>query len=207
MTQGLIKQQGLALPTLMVMLSVASLAALVALRNLWVNDQLLNAEADQIRTQQQAEAALPVAVQDIVGLRTSSLRHMAGDATDTHVFFPNNLSEYNILVQRLGTASCQAGICAPASTSAATTHQASQWKAQTQTAIAIGDTDSPFDTHPARYWVELFQEENTGDFVYRITALAQGVSAGNVSVVQAIWKRNSATSLTGQWFSWHVLRD
>ncbi len=55
--------------------------------------------------------------------------------------------------------------------------------------------------------MELFPEENTGNFVYRITALAQGVSVGNVSVVQAIWKRNSATSLTGQWFSWHVLRD
>ena len=46
MTQPLPPQQGLALPTLMVVLSVASLAALLAWRNLGVNDQLLNAEAD-----------------------------------------------------------------------------------------------------------------------------------------------------------------
>ncbi len=77
----------------MVMLSVASLAALVAMRNLWVNDQLLNAEAAQILTQQQAEAVLPVAVQDIVGLSANSLRHTAGSPTDTHVFLPDNLSE------------------------------------------------------------------------------------------------------------------
>lgn len=46
---------GFALPTLMVMLALASIAALLAMRNLWVNEQLLNAEADQLRTLQKKQ--------------------------------------------------------------------------------------------------------------------------------------------------------
>ena len=199
--------KGLALPTLMVMLSVASLAALLAMRNLWVNDQLLNAEADQLRTQHQAEAVLPLAVQDIRGHATTPLRHTMGTPTDTHVFFPNTQTEYNVLQQRLGAASCQEGICAPASTAASTLQKASDWKTRTQTAMAIGAANSPYGANTAWYWVEVYPEENTGDFVYRITALAQGVSPSSTSVVQAIWQRDSPNSTTGQWFSWHVLRD
>jgi len=58
---------GLALPTLMGLLALASLATLLAMRNLWVNDLLLNAQADQLRTRHKAQAVLPLAVQDIVG--------------------------------------------------------------------------------------------------------------------------------------------
>ncbi len=82
-------QHGFALPTLMVMLALASLAALLALRNLWVNEQLLNAEADHLRTLHKAHAALPLAVADIVGTPTNTtpnLRHIAGDATQTHAW-------------------------------------------------------------------------------------------------------------------------
>ena len=207
MTQHMHRHRGLALPTLMLMLSVASLAALLAMRNLWVNDQLLNAEADQVRTQQQAEAVLPIAVQDILGHATTPLRHTMGTPTDTHVFFPNTQTEYNVLQQRLGAASCQEGICAPASTSVATLQKASDWKIQTPTAIAINTGDAPDGANTAWYWVEVYPEENTGAFMYRITALAQGVSHSSTSVVQAIWQRTSPNSTTGHWLSWHVLRD
>ncbi len=207
MTQLMHPHRGLALPALMVMLSVASLAALLAMRNLWVNNQMLNAEADQMRTQQQAEAVLPLAVQDILGHATTPLRHTMGTPTDTHVFFPNTQAEFNVLQQRLGAAGCQAGICAPASTTASTQQKASDWKTRTQTAMAIGAANSPYGANTASYWVEVYPEENTGDFVYRITALAQGVSPGSTSVVQAIWKRDSPTSTTGHWLSWRVMRD
>ena len=110
--------RGFALPTLMVMLALTSIATLLAMRNLWVNDQLLNAEADQLRTQHQAEAALRVALADVLGSAvntdgTTNLRHTAGHATQTHAFFPNTLAEYDVLRQRLGTNICSAGICAP----------------------------------------------------------------------------------------------
>ena len=81
-----ITARGFALPTLMVMLALTSIATLLAIRNLWVNDQLLNAEADQLRTQSKAEAALPVALADILGTATNSneestpnLRHSPRD--------------------------------------------------------------------------------------------------------------------------------
>jgi hypothetical protein len=44
-------------------------------------------------------------------------------------------------------------------------------------------------------------------FVYRITTLATGVMAGSTCVLQGIWVRNTPTSSTGQWQSWHVLHD
>jgi len=118
------KQRGLALPTLMVMLSVASLAALLALRNLWVNDQLLNAQADHLRSQTFAEAVLPIAVQDILGLAATTqsladsspnLRHTMGSTAQMHAFFPVSMSEYEVLRQRLGSRACLTGICAPLS--------------------------------------------------------------------------------------------
>jgi Tfp pilus assembly protein PilX len=207
MMQRMHTHQGLALPTLMVLLSVASLATLMAMRHLWVNDQLLNAEADQLRMQQHAQGLLALAAQDILGNATTPLRHTIGSPTDSHVFFPNTLADFSVLQQRLGIDNCKQGICAPAPAIATLLQQASSWKQQTQTAIAIGAADSPDGAHSAWYWVEVFVEENTGEFVYRITALAQGFLPGSTSVVQAIWKRTSPAATNGQWLSWHVLRD
>lgn len=208
------KQQGLALPTLMVMLAVASLAALLALRNLWVNDQMLNAQADHLRSQTFAEAVLPIAVQDILGLAvttesldesTPNLRHTMGSTAQMHTFFPASISAYEVLRQRLGTSTCDAGICAPLSPTAWTT--ASDWKAQTATAMVVSTTDLPHGANTAWYWIEVFPQETTHTFVYRITALATGVLPGSATVLQALWTRNSLTSTTGQWHSWHRLHD
>lgn len=192
----------------MVMLALASIATLLALRNLWVNDVLLNAEADQLRTQQKVEAALPVAVADIVGsVNMTNLRHTAGNATQTHAFFPLSMAEYDQLRLRLGANACSAGICAPKSLEANTT-QASYWKAQTTTAMTVSAIDAPDGASTTWYWVEVFpQASSTDNFVYRITALANGVLPGSSTVLQAIWTRNVPTSTTGQWQSWHVLHD
>ena len=209
--------QGLALPTVLAMLALTSMAALLAWRNLWVNDQLLNAQADLLRTQHKAQAVLPMALADIVGNpntsdATATLRHTAGDATLTHAFFPQTLSDYDLLRQRL-TANgvpCSAGICAPVALNV-NAAQASYWKTQTATALAVGAADSTDGSNTAWYWVEVFPRGNTASpsasFVYRITALATGVMPGSSTVLQAIWTRDNNTSPTGQWRSWHVLHD
>ncbi len=211
--------RGFALPTLMVMLALASMATLLAMRNLWVNDQLLNAHADQLRTQHKAETVLPVALADILGEATPpdgtpNLRHTAGNTTQNHAFFPNSMDEYDLLRQRLNTATtpCSAGICAPHTLDAQAT-KASYWKTQTASAMPMGATDTPDGDHTAWYWVEVFPHKSKANaiaeplFVYRITAMATGIVPGSTSVLQGLWMRSSDTSLTGQWYSWHVLPD
>ena len=205
------RDAGFALTTLMVILALASIAALLAMRNLWVNEKMLNAEADQLRTQQKAEAVLPVALTDIVGTSTTNsgdvtpnLRHTAGTNTQTHAFFPTSLKDYDILRQRLGANSCSAGICAPNSLDPQSS-QTSYWHAQMATAMAVAANDTPYTT--TGYWVEVFPQTNTTSFVYRITALANGVMPGSTTVLQAIWIRDTPTSSTGHWRSWHVLQD
>ena len=197
--------QGFALPTLMVMLTLASVATMLAWRNLWVNDMLLNADADQFRTQHKAEAVLPVALADILGT-TPTPRHTAGNATQTHAFFPNTLADYEVLRQRLNLGPCNAGICAPNTLDVSAT-KASYWKAQTATAMVVGAIDTPYGDNTAWYWVEIFPQANSSSFVYRITTLANGVMPGSSTVIQTIWARNSLTANTGQWHSWHVLHD
>ena len=205
------------------MLASASIATLLALRNLWVNDQLLNAEADQLRTQHKAEAVLPVALADILGATannngeaTPNLRHTAGNVTQTHAFFPAAMGEYELLRQRLAseTSQCNAGICAPNTLDVKAT-KANYWKAQTATAMPVSASDTPYGDNTAWYWVEVFPQHSissantstTAPFVYRITTLAKGVMPSSTTVLQAIWVRNTPTSNTGQWQSWHVLHD
>ena len=213
--------QGFALPTLMVMLALASMATLLAMRNLWVNDQLLNAHADQLRTQHKAEAVLPVALADILGAATHkdgtlNLRHTAGDATQTHAFFPTSMDAYDLLRQRLSTATtpCSAGICVP-HTLDATATKASYWKTQTASAMPVSAPDTPYGDNTAWYWVEVFPHNSMRAtnptspplFVYRITAMANGIALGSTTVLQGIWMRSSDIAPTGQWHSWHVLHD
>jgi Tfp pilus assembly protein PilX len=205
----------------MVILALASIATLLAMRNLWVNEQLLNAEADQLRTQHKAEAVLPVALADILGAATdkdatTNLRHTAGNATQTHAFFPTSMGDYDLLRQRLSTetSQCSAGICAP-NTLDAKAIKASYWQTQTASAMSVSATDTPYGDSSAWYWVEVFPQYSTSTanspstqpFVYRITTLANGVMPGSTTVLQAIWVRNTPTSNTGQWRSWHALHD
>jgi len=210
---------GFVLPSLMAMLALASMATLLAMRNLWVNEQLLNAAADQLRTQHQAEAVLPLALADILSTVTNTdgtpnLRHAAGNATQTHAFFPNTLAEYDMLRQRLSTNICSAGICAPHALHA-NAAKASYWKTQTGSAMQASAANTPDGDNITWYWVEVFPQHSTNTanttpnppFVYRITALANGVMPGSTAVLQAIWARNMDTAPTGQWHSWHVLHD
>jgi Tfp pilus assembly protein PilX len=214
---------GFALPTLMLILAMSSIATLLALRHLWVNAQMLNAEADQLRSQHNGEAALSVALNDIVGAPTNTdghatpdLRHTAGMANQTHAFFPNSMAEYTLLRQRLsaGAGACSTSICAP-NTLEPQAEKASHWKTQTATAMTVSTSATADGNHTAWYWVEVFPQYSASSdnpsslapFVYRITTLANGVIPGSTTVLQAIWVRNTSTSHTGQWRSWQVLHD
>lgn len=204
---------GFALPTLMVFLALASIALLLAMRNLWVNEQLLNAASDQLRTQQKADAVLPIALIDVVGMASANrtdgianLRHTLGVSTQTHVFFPTSLDAYDILRQRLGASTCSEGICAPSALNA-NASQASYWRGQIATAMPVNASDTPYGNDTAWYWVEVFPQTNNSAFVYRITALANGVMPNSTSVLQAVWARDTPTSSSGQWRSWQVLHD
>jgi len=203
---------GFALLTLMVMLALASIATLLALHNGWINEQLLNADADQLRTLHKAHAALPLAVADIAGTATSTttpnLRHTEGNATQTHAFFPTSMAEYDTLRQRISPNPCNAGICAPNALNPSAT-KASYWKTQTATALAVSAVDTLGGSNTVWYWVEVFPQANStqDNFIYRITVLAQGVMPSSTTVLQAIWARATPTSPTGQWQSWHVLHD
>jgi len=194
-----IHHQGFALPTMMVMLTLTSLATLLAMRNLWVNEQLLNADADQLRTLHKAQAVLPLALADITGA--------SGQAD---AFFPSTLAEYNTLRQRLAPELCRAGICVP-NALGTSTNKPSYWKTQIATARALTAADTPYGDNTAWYWVEVLPQTSTNDtptnFTYRITVLATGVMPGSTSVLQAIWQRTTPTATQGQWRSWHTLHD
>ena len=198
---------------MMLMLTLASIAALLGLRNLWVNEQLLNTQTDQLRTEHKTEAVLPVALADILGAAintdgTTNLRHTAGNNTQSHAFFPASMAEYDLLRQRLNSGACSAGICAPNTLDANVT-KASFWKAITATAMPVNASDTPYGNNTAWYWVEVLPSGNASNstFIYRITALANGVMPGSTTVLQALWVRNTPTTNTGQWRSWHVLHD
>jgi Tfp pilus assembly protein PilX len=136
------------------------------------------------------------------------LRHTAGNATQTHAFFPASMAEYDTLRQRLSPNTCNAGICAPNALNPSAT-KASYWKTQTVTALAVSAIDTLDGNSTVWYWVEVFPQANSSqdNFIYRITVLARGVMPSSTTVLQAVWARATPSSLTGQWQSWHVLHD
>lgn len=219
-----VSQQGLALPTVMVMLMLASVGALLAWRQLWVNEVLLKTEADQLRTQHKAEAVLALAVQDIVGTVVASFalnsRHSAGDSTQTHVFFPSSLAERDLLRQRLGSEACRGGICAltpPKSEKNDLFSKASTWKGMVASAMPVSTQDTPYGAGTAWYWVDIqpdaaqtatpIRPTSPPPFIYRITVLANGVLPSSSTVLQTLWTRASTSDTRGQRHSWRLLQD
>lgn len=198
-------QHGLALPTVMVLLTWVAFGCLSAWRNLWVAEQRLNWEADQLRSLHRAEAVLPLAVADILGPtmpdgQTSDARHTANTQA---VFFPNTTNELTVLQQRLGSA-CEQGICAPTST-ANNIHSASHWWGLRDQAMLL-DGLLP-DGSSAWYWVEVLASPTQDPpFIYRITVAVQGLMPGGQTVLQTLWTRNGSARL-GTWHSSALLHD
>lgn len=238
------KRSGFALPAVLGILALTSLASATVWRMQWVTQQLLNVQSQLIRNQHIAEGVLPLVVQDIVGFSatnsttinatpdsSTSLRHFAGTDAQTHAFYPTTAQERDKLQLRLGNAMCQAGICAPKTP---VYLSAEQWRNLLNQSQPVSMADLPSSNVSAFYWVEVWLNANVSElvgspllqttpavpsapspFIYRITVLVQDASSKatselsktqpNTLVMQAIWSRATATTLTGQWHSWKLL--
>ena len=238
------KRSGFALPAVLGILALTSLACATVWRMQWVNQQLLDVQSHLTRNQHIAEGVLPLVVQDIVGFSatnsttinvtpdsSTSLRHFAGTDAQTHAFYPSTAKERDKLQLRLGTAMCQAGICAPKTP---VDLSAEQWRNLLNQSQPVSMADLPSSNVSAFYWVEVWLNANASElvsspllqttpavpsapspFIYRITVLVQDASSNptselskpqsNTLVIQAIWSRATETALTGQWHSWKLL--
>jgi len=199
---GKSKKYGFALPAVLGVLALTSLACATVWRMQWVNQQLLNVQFHQIRNQQIAEGVLALVVTDI----------------QTHAFYPTNAQDRDKLQLRLGTAMCQAGVCAPKTF---VNLNAEQWRNLLGQSQQVNVSDLPIKDITAFYWVEVWlnagasQSVQPSPFIYRITVLVQEVSPASASeltkpkphtlVMQAIWSRATETSPSIQWHSWKLL--
>ncbi len=220
------KRSGFALPAVLGVLALTSLACATVWRMQWVNQQLLNVQSHLVIHQQIAEGILPLVVQDIIGASVAS-----GTDAQTHAFFPSNAQERDKLQLRLGTAMCQAGICAPKTL---VNLNAEQWRNLLGQSQPVRAAELPSDKVSAFYWVEVWLNANVSElvgspllkttpavpshpspFIYRITVLVQDNTSTptselskprpNTLVMQAIWSRKTETAPTGQWHSWKLL--
>ena len=204
------KRSGFALPAVLGILTLTSLACATVWRMQWVNQQLLNVQSHLIRNQHIAEGVLPLVAQDIVGFSainstfisvtpdsSTSLRHFAGTDAQTHAFYPTNAQERDKLQVRLGNAMCQAGICAPKTP---VDLSAEQWRNLLNQSQPVSMADLPSSNVSAFYWVEVWLNANVSElvgspllqttptvpsapssFIYRITVLVQDASSNPTS--------------------------
>jgi len=199
---GKSKRYGFALPAVLGVLALTSLACATVWRMQWVNQQLLNVQFHQIRNQQIAEGVLALVVTD----------------AQTHALYPATAQDRDKLQLRLGTAMCQAGICAPKTLA---NLNAEQWRNLLGQSQQVNVSDLPIKDITAFYWVEVWlnagasQSVQPSPFIYRITVLVQETSPTSASkltkpqphtlVMQAIWSRATETSPSIQWHSWKLL--
>ena len=199
---GKSKRYGFALPAVLGVLALTSLACATVWRMQWVNQQLLNVQFHQIRNQQIAEGVLALVVTD----------------AQTHALYPATAQDRDKLQLRLGTAMCQAGICAPKTLA---NLNAEQWRNLLGQSQQVNVSDLPIKDITAFYWVEVWvnagasQSVQPSPFIYRITVLVQEVLPASASeltkpkphtlVMQAIWSRATETSPSIQWHSWKLL--
>ncbi len=199
---GKSKKYGFALPAVLGVLALTSLACATVWRMQWVNQQLLNVQFHQIRNQQIAEGVLALVV----------------TYAQTHAFYPATAQERDKLQLRLGAAMCQAGICAPKTF---VNLNAEQWRNLLGQSQQVNVSDLPIKDITAFYWVEVWlnagasQSVQPSPFIYRITVLVQQTlptSAAELTkpqphtlVMQAIWSRATETSPSIQWHSWKLL--
>lgn len=225
---------GFALPAILGILALTSLACATVWRVQWVNQQQLNVHALQIRNQEIAEGVLPLVLQDIFGESklssatadtATTLRHVAGTDAQTHAFFPTTAQERDKLQLRLGAAMCLTGICAPKTLS---NLKAEQWHSLLGQSQPVSVADLPSSDVSAFYWIEVWLDARASEpasssllteaksaFIYRITVLVKEAPSSWVSapykllpntlVMQAIWSPATDKALIGQWHSRKLL--
>lgn len=211
--------QGLALPSVLVMLLLCGWLAVHAWRSLWLNELLLQARADALHTQNWADATLLAALDDVLQRNsnptshTAVQRYQAGSDSDLHVFIPATAAQLELLRQRLGKNDCRAGLCAP--------EQPLTWLADDRQRRWSSGMPVVFDnltsaqSNTTHYWIEIFLQDDAPAapaWVYRITAMASGLKSAAPTVLQAIWLQPATPALgvqtnMGRWISWTVWHD
>ena len=135
------KRFGFALPAVLGVLALTSLACATVWRMQWVNQQLLNVQSQLIRNQQIAEGVLSLAFTN----------------AQTRAFLPTNALERDKLQLRLGSAMCQAGICTPKTL---VNLNAEQWRNLLDQSQPVSMADLPSSKISAFYWVEVWLNAN-----------------------------------------------
>lgn len=206
--------QGIALPTVMVMLLLSSWWAVTAWRSVWLHELLLQARSDALQTQWVADATLLIALDDLLQNNAAASvdqRHHMGSSEQQHVFFPKTIDELAVLRQRLGSDVCRQGICAPLQLLPST---ATHWQSILASGMPVGIDNNLLQDKNPRYWVEIFLTTEANDanpFVFRITAMATGWKSAYPTVIQAVWQPDgkaanaSNNASQGRWTSWAVL--
>lgn len=177
-------QQGLTLPTVMVLSLMGSVMLWAEWRRITLAQALAHSASQRWTLQQATQAALLQAVQDIQGPLTDS-RHQPGTSPASQAFFPDDMPNWTVLQTRLGASDCMSGICKPLGEDS---NSFAPWlnrlaQAQTQALSASANT---------YYWVEVLPLQSTlattaSPFVYRITALGMDRSPRAVFASQALW--------------------
>lgn len=151
------RQQGIALIVVMVMLLLATIVVLGSTRLGWLNERMVSSESDRQRAFAAAEALIRDAELDIRGLQADGNTPCQKDpsfvgcrpSATTAPFFPQNLSDFDLLRDRFDANStnkigCLRGICLPATTD---TLNRNTWTTQLS-AMTAGSGDAAV---PARY--------------------------------------------------------
>lgn len=127
-TSPCLRQQGISLITVLVMLLLATLIVLSSTRLGWLSEKLVGSESDRQRAFAAAEALIRDAERDIKGLQADNAtpcqpgvgfvgcRNFASGAP----FFPEDINDLALLEERLANTAtgCLRGICLPASVGA-----------------------------------------------------------------------------------------
>jgi Tfp pilus assembly protein PilX len=183
MKQGTCAQAGLALPTVLALAMLCSVLLVAEWRSLALAQGFGHMAQQRWTLQQASHAALLAAVQDIRG-PLSDARHQPGAGKSTQAFFPQDLSAWQTLQNRLNAQDCLSGICIPLG---AESNHFGPWQAR----LAQAQNFSSDSRMTVVYWVEVLPlikalATTNSPFVYRITVLAQAHDS-SVVVTQALW--------------------
>ncbi|MFW5329268.1 pilus assembly PilX family protein [Hydrogenophaga sp. ZJX-1] len=234
-----LRQRGISLIVVMVMLLLGSMLALGATRTNWLNESLVSNESDYQRAYSAAEALIADAETDIRGVlaggfpcKTSANFYGCRDryGGTAGPFIPvmsQDLDDLRATIPNFATLPCRQGICLLEEEDAL---GVGWWNlgagfdamtANTRTANAIAatygeftgidndDIDNPLllvradGEYGAWYWIEVMEFQNTGamapiagnlpvpavdaPFIFRITAVANGLKPGTRVVLRTIF--------------------
>ena len=208
MNQSL-RQRGVSLLIVLVVLLLATLLALLASRGALIGEMSAGIDSDRQRAFEAAHALLRAAESDIQGegadgmpCAASDCRRPGGlDAASGRVAFPTDLHEFLALQAALAPLrpSCASGICVPDHLPARFWDDKAALTAMKKVAVARGPQgwywgellayDMSAATDGGR--AEALAPDADAPFIYRITALAEGLKPSTRAVLQTtlVWKK------------------